>query len=108
MAIGRKSLEHYVGKRNLLINVNNNGSKVKVKGREAQTLINLIVNGSNGVTQLQATRKGAGTRLSAYIFNLRQLGITIETKRSYVAGITFGIYVLTEPQNLKILDVYEC
>ena len=67
---------------------------VACKGRDEWALRELIQAGEEGVTPLT---RPAGPRWSAYIFNLRALGIPIETLRERHGGAfpgTHARYVL--------------
>jgi len=59
----------------LTVRILPDGDTVKVRGREAWALNELIRAGSKGVTPLESP----GPRWSAYVFDLRGFGIRIET-----------------------------
>lgn len=56
--------------------VHRDGEAVLVEGRNAWALVKLIDAGTKGVTPVT---EPAGPRWSAYIFNLRRQGFSIET-----------------------------
>ena len=63
--------------------------------------------GPAGITQLQATRIGAGTRLAAIILKLRQQGYNITTETFAVENVLGGIshpgrYVLGTPERVRV------
>lgn len=63
-----------------------NGGKhftVTCKGRDEWALLELIQAGEDGVTPVS---RPAGPRWSAYIFNLRAMGITIDTLHEQHGG----------------------
>lgn len=73
------------------------GRDVKVSGREAETLLTLISAGPHGFTSLEGFRAGWAVRLSAYIHDLRRLGVPIETTREPHDGGQHARYHLAVP-----------
>jgi len=75
------------------------------KGRNAWALSRLIATGPNGVTPVS---EPTGPRWSAYIFNLRQVGLSIETRTESHSGPFAGNharYVLTdEVRIIRVVD----
>lgn len=67
---------------------------ITVKGRPAQTLLELIKSGNKGITALEMSNTWA-LRLSAYVFNLRHdYALDIETLREEHGGGWHARYVL--------------
>lgn len=74
---------------------------VTVKGRDAWALLQLMTAGEKGCTPID----NPGPRWSAYIHNLRNLGIAIETVHETHGGAfrgTHGRYVLRS--NIKLVE----
>ena len=74
---------------------------VTVKGRPAWAMLQLMTAGERGVTPID----NPGPRWSAYVFDLRHLGIKIETVRESHGGAfrgTHGRYVLRS--NIKLVE----
>ena len=72
------------------------GPTLTVTGRDAWALLALVASGARGATPIE----NPGPRWSAYVFNLRQLGLTIETVRERHRGAFPGSharYVLRSP-----------
>lgn len=64
-------------------------------GRQAQTLGQLIDCGARGLTSGEASPLGWARRVAAYICELREVGLVIETVRETVAdGVNVGRYFL--------------
>lgn len=77
------------------------GAVVTVKGREAWALLSLVAAGERGCTPID----NPAPRWSAYVFDLRQLGIVVETIHEPHAGPfpgTHARYVLRSP--VAVLD----
>jgi hypothetical protein len=74
------------------------GSVPTIGGREAQTLALLIRKGSRGFTSGEASVVGWARRTSAYVHNLRRLGVPIATEREKTTdGATVARYTLAAP-----------
>ena len=50
-------------------------------GREAQTALALVNAGSRGITSLDTFKAGWAVRLGAYVFDLKKMGVSINTTR---------------------------
>lgn len=75
--------------------------KLCQKGTQEYTVLNHIIR-HGGITALEAVQEYAITRLSARIFNLRELGIPISNVRQHSRnGKRFVKYVLEENNNEK-------
>ena len=77
------------------------GAVVTVRGREAWALLALTVAGERGCTPIDTP----GPRWSAYVHDLRRLGVVVETVHEQHAGQfpgTHARYVLRTP--VTILD----
>ncbi len=75
--------------------------RVTVKGRPAWAMLQLMTAGERGFTPID----NPGPRWSAYVFDLRHLGIAIETVHETHGGAfrgTHGRYVLRS--NIKLLE----
>ena len=82
--------------REIVFRVLPDGPTIRATGREAWTLRNLIDAGSKGVSGLVQI----GPRLSAYVFDLKRMGIDIEARREPHGGPFPGHharYVLRSP-----------
>ena len=79
------------------------GPAVNVNGREAQTIVALVNAGPKGITSLDTFRAGWAVRLGAYIFDLRQMGVPIETTREPHNGGNHARYRLTG--QIEILSI---
>lgn len=73
------------------------GFEVLVKGRAAQTLRLLIQKGPAGFTSGEASPLGWARRTSAYIKQLRDLGIQIVTQFERAGDALVGRYILVSP-----------
>lgn len=69
------------GKTTLTVRRPPNGEPLTVNGRNAETLALLIRCGTAGLTSGEASPLGWARRTSAYVFNLRRLGLDIITVR---------------------------
>lgn len=78
-----------------------------VRGREAQTLVQLVERGPRGLSGLEC----GATRLSAYVFDLRhEFGLDIQAKTETHGGTFAGNharYVLLSPVELGNVDAIE-
>lgn len=89
-------MEQFRTRRTITVHYLKNGKKGIQTGREGQTLLNLTLE-PYGYTQKKATHYKNGSRLSAYIFNLRKEGFNIDMERIRTeSGITFGLYNLRD------------
>jgi hypothetical protein len=80
------------------------GEPVMVVGREAQTLALLVARGPEGFTSGEASPLGWGRRTSAYVHDLRRLGLRIETTYETTSdGARIGRYRLSSP--VQIVEV---
>ena len=70
------------------------GVIVEAMGREAETLLHLIITGRCGITPLDAHRAGPAFRLAAYVHDLKKLGVPIVMKREPHSGGWHGRYML--------------
>jgi hypothetical protein len=78
---------------------------ITVCGREAQTLLLLIVRAEKGLTSGEASPLGWARRTSAYVRKLRLAGIPIQTTRERIGDASVGRYRLTvQVKVLKIDD----
>jgi hypothetical protein len=66
----------------------------EVVGREAETIIALVDAGPRGITSLEAFRAGWAVRLSAYVFDLRAMGVPIRSTREQHEGGSHARYTL--------------
>ena len=73
---------------------------ITVTGREAQTIAALVNAGSKGISSLDTFKAGWAVRLGAYIFDLRRMGVPIETTREAHDGGNHARYRLTAPVTL--------
>ena len=80
------------------------GTKFRINGRDAETLVRLVEKGPQGLRAYDFPG-GPPFRLSAYVFDLRTLGLSIITDREPHATGTHGVYTLTTP--VRILNVVE-
>ena len=69
-------------------------TKVAV-GREAETIVALVNAGGKGITSLDTFKAGWAVRLSAYIFDLKAMGVAIATSREPHGGGNHARYRLT-------------
>jgi hypothetical protein len=82
-------------KQKLLVRIGSERADLVVKGREAQTLALLLAKGPAGFTSGEASPLGWARRTSAYIRNLRLLGVPILTVPEVaVDGSRIGRYSL--------------
>jgi len=65
-----------------------------VRGREAQTLYQLMIRGAVGANSGELSRFRWARRTSAYVLRLRRMGFSIATVRERVGDATVGRYVL--------------
>jgi hypothetical protein len=79
------------------------GLKIHVSGREAETLLMLA---SSPFRRVQAYdfRGGPPFRLGAYVFDLRQMGLTIRTERVEHGIGWHAAYVLETPVTIIAVD----
>lgn len=76
---------------------------IRCNGREALTLLTLVERGSAGVSGIDFPG-GPAYRLGAYVFDLRQMGVGIETgSESHGIG-THARYKLTTPVEIVAVD----
>ena len=80
------------------------GSRLQVVGREAETLIRLVEKGPRGLRAYDFPG-GPPYRLSAYVFDLRAMGLAIVTDLEPHATGRHGVYTLVTP--VRILRVVE-
>lgn len=71
-------------------------TKLRVVGREAETLIRLVEKGPRGLRAYDFPG-GPPFRLGAYIFDLRCMGLAIRTEREPHATGQHGVYFLETP-----------
>lgn len=57
------------------------GPFLTATGREAQTIIALVEAGAKGITSLEAFKAGWAVRLTAYVFDLKAMGVPIRASR---------------------------
>lgn len=79
------------------------GSACRICGRDAETLIMLAQCGDKGVTAYDFAG-GPPYRLSAYVKNLRDTGLNIETKRERHDCGSHARYVLHTPVTIEAVD----
>lgn len=79
------------------------GQTIKIKGRDALTLVALVENGERGVSGINFPG-GPAYRLGAYVFDLRALGVAIRTDSEPHSVGTHGRYVLVSPVELVSVD----
>ncbi len=79
------------------------GLKIHVSGREAETPLMLV---SSPFRRVEAYdfRGGPRFRLGAYVFDLRQMGLTIRTERVDHAVGWHAAYVLETPVTILAVD----
>lgn len=75
----------------------------QICGRDAETLLMLVQRGAKGVTAYDFAG-GPPFRLSAYVKNLRDAGLEIETKREPHDCGFHGRYVLHTPLTVVEVD----
>lgn len=80
------------------------GSKIHANGREGETLLRLVEKGPHGLRAYDFPG-GPPFRLSAYIFDLRGMGLAIVTDREPHATGHHGVFTLLTP--LRIINVVE-
>ncbi|AZO79609.1 MULTISPECIES: hypothetical protein [unclassified Bosea (in: a-proteobacteria)] len=79
------------------------GPTISVNGREALTLLTLVERGAKGVTGIEFPG-GPAFRLGAYVFDLRGMGVGIETgSESHGIG-THARYRLTTAVQIVSVD----
>lgn len=79
------------------------GQEVLIQDRPAQTLAFLVRVGKFGATRLEFTQAGWARSVSSYIFDLRQMGIEIESPLEEIEqGVRVSRYRLVE--EIQILD----
>ena len=83
--------EKYLARRPKLYRICNDHAdeptRILLRGRNVETLERLIIAGPCGIT---AAEFKSGTRLAAYIFALRELGCSIETRMEAHEGLYAG------------------
>lgn len=79
------------------------GQTIKIKGRDALTLVTLVERGARGVSGIDFPG-GPAYRLGAYIFDLRTLGVAIRTDSEPHSVGSHGRYVLVSPVELVSVD----
>jgi hypothetical protein len=79
------------------------GLKIHVSGREAETLLMLVTSPFRRV-EAYDFRGGPPFRLGAYVFDLRQMGLTIRTERVDHAVGWHAAYVLETPLTILTVD----
>lgn len=72
------------------------GTKIQANGREGETLIRLVEKGQHGLRAYDFPG-GPPFRLGAYVFDLRCMGLAINTKREAHSTGWHGVYVLETP-----------
>ncbi len=75
---------------------------IQAVGREGETLLMLVCGGEQGVSAYDFPG-GPPFRLSAYVHDLRRMGLAIRTEREPHAGGVHALYVLETP--VTILSV---
>lgn len=79
------------------------GTTIRCNGREALTLLTLVDRGDKGVSGVDFPG-GPAYRLGAYVFDLRGMGVGIETgSESHGIG-THARYKLTTPVEIVAVD----
>lgn len=73
------------------------GAVRQATGREAQSILALVNAGPRGITSLDTFRAGWAARLSAYIFDLKKMGVPIEATREPHDGGNHARYRLAAP-----------
>jgi hypothetical protein len=81
------------------------GQVLKLAGRNAQTLLFLHIRGATGATSGDFSSMGWGRRTSAYVFDLRGMGVEIETRYEQIGDAVVGRYVLQTP--IEVLPTCE-
>lgn len=72
------------------------GGSVKVAtGREAETIHALVNAGDRGITSLETFKAGWAVRLSAYVFDLKAMGVPITVSREPHDGGNHARYKLS-------------
>jgi hypothetical protein len=82
-----------------------NGVIQFLKGRPAQTLLELHRRGMSGATSGELSPLGWARRSSAYVFDLRRKGFEIETQYEEIGDALVGRYILLTA--LEVLPVGE-
>lgn len=80
-----------------------NGPSVRCTGREALTLLTLVERGSAGVSGVDFPG-GPAYRLGAYVFDLRGMGVGIETRFEEHSVGHHARYVLVTPVEIIAVD----
>ncbi|MEE2527198.1 hypothetical protein V0U79_12545 [Hyphobacterium sp. HN65] len=80
-----------------------NGGMQQANGREGETLLLLVARGAKGITALDFTG-GPAYRLSAYIKNLRDMDLDIETVREPHDCGWHGRYILHSWLDVESID----
>lgn len=80
-----------------------NGPVIRCTGREGMTLLTLIERGSKGVSGVDFPG-GPAFRLGAYVFDLRAMGIGIETQQEEHNVGFHGRYRLVTPVTVISVD----
>lgn len=83
-----------------------NGQVLSLRGRDAQTLLFLLGRGRIGATSGEFSAMGWGRRTSAYVFNLRRMGLEIETQYEEIGDAFVGRYILRTA--IEVLPDGEC
>jgi hypothetical protein len=73
------------------------GEAFTLSGRPAQTLAELIRRGAAGATSGEFSPLGWARRTSHYVFELRAMGLDIETRFEAAGDARVGRYVLATP-----------
>ena len=79
------------------------GPVIRCTGREAMTLLTLIERGESGVSGVDFPG-GPAYRLSGYIFDLRKMGVGIETQSEDHNVGSHGRYKLVTPTAVVSID----
>ncbi len=77
-----------------------------LKGRPAQTLLELHRRGITGATSGELSPLGWARRSSAYVFDLRAMGFEIETQYEEIGDALVGRYILRTA--IEVLPMGEC
>jgi hypothetical protein len=72
------------------------GRAIQANGREGETLIGLVEKGHRGLRAYDFAG-GPPFRLAAYVFDLKGMGLAIQTRREAHGTGWHGVYVLETP-----------
>ena len=104
-AIKSKSTDTKAKSKPIIKVIKATGEMIVVSGREAQALWHLMQVKGQGATSLDFSRAGWARRTSAYIFDLRMMGIAIVSPLEATDdGARVARYILAEPLTIQAVQ----